>query len=165
MSEKNRDEYKIKIKKILAAIDGSEKADKALDHALWLAGKIDAEVEIFNSVAPVNVPAASPAAPGVTGTAYLPGWANTYYEEFREQNKEMLEARFTRSKERFPDLTISKKIVEGKPKLEIIREAEQNDFDLIVMGSRGLGELEEIVLGSVSDAVVNRSKVPVFIVK
>jgi len=164
MSDREK-ENDIEIKKILAAIDGSDKADQALDHALWLAEKINAEVEIFNAVAPVRVPAASPAAPGVTGTVYLPGWANTYYEEFRKQNEEMLDERFNRSKERYPELKISKKIVEGKPRLEIVKEAEENNFGLIVMGSRGLGELEELVLGSVSDAVVNRSKVPVFIVK
>jgi nucleotide-binding universal stress UspA family protein len=77
----------------------------------------------------------------------------------------MLEKKFNEATETHSGLKISKKVVEGRPQSEIVKEAEENSFDLIVMGSRGLNELEEIVLGSVSDAVVNRSKVPVFIVK
>jgi nucleotide-binding universal stress UspA family protein len=165
MSEKTKKDETVEIKKILVAIDGSDKADKALNYALWLAERIEAEVELFNVIAPVKVPVASQAAPGVVGTLYLPGWANTYYEELIEYNKKMLEEKFIEAKEAYSGLEISRKIVEGRPQVEIVKEAEESGFNLIVMGSRGLNELEELVLGSVSDAVVNRSKIPVFIVK
>jgi nucleotide-binding universal stress UspA family protein len=165
MSENTNKRKDVEIEKILVAIDGSDNGDKAIDYALWLAERIEAEVELFNVVEPVKVPVASQAAPGVVGTIYLPGWANTYYEELIEHNKKMLEKKFNEATETHSGLKISKKVVEGRPQSEIVKEAEENSFDLIVMGSRGLNELEEIVLGSVSDAVVNRSKVPVFIVK
>ncbi|HEU4605873.1 MAG TPA: universal stress protein, partial [Nitrososphaera sp.] len=48
---------------------------------------------------------------------------------------------------------------------EILKAAESSRADLIVIGSRGLTGFKEMVLGSVSDAVVHRAKVPVLAVK
>jgi nucleotide-binding universal stress UspA family protein len=47
----------------------------------------------------------------------------------------------------------------------IVAEAEDEDFDLIVMGSRGLGGIKEYILGSVSNQVVHEAKSPVLVVK
>jgi nucleotide-binding universal stress UspA family protein len=41
----------------------------------------------------------------------------------------------------------------------------KNKFDIIIIGSRGLGSVKEVFLGSVSHAVVHKSKIPVLIVK
>ncbi|HYF95937.1 MAG TPA: universal stress protein [Symbiobacteriaceae bacterium] len=46
----------------------------------------------------------------------------------------------------------------------ILLEAEKNSCDLIVMGRRGRSTLRELLMGSVSQAVLHRSKVPVLIV-
>ena len=134
MSKSIKKKVIVKIEKILVAIDGSDKADKALDYALWLAERIEAEVKLFNVVEPVKVPVASQAAPGVVGTIYLPGWANTYYEELIAHNKKMLEEKFNQVAKTYSGSKISKKIVEGRPQIEIVKEAEENGFDLIVMG-------------------------------
>ncbi|NGP46493.1 universal stress protein [Bacillaceae bacterium SIJ1] len=53
----------------------------------------------------------------------------------------------------------------GDPASIICEKAETEHADLIVMGSRGLGPFREVVLGSVSSKVLQRSKVPVLIVK
>ncbi|MFN3803717.1 MAG: universal stress protein [Pyrobaculum sp.] len=53
----------------------------------------------------------------------------------------------------------------GVPATEILNYAEEKEVDLIVMGSRGLSTLQRIVLGSVSQAVASRARVPVLIVK
>ena len=47
----------------------------------------------------------------------------------------------------------------------ILDFAETNDIDLIVMGSRGLGVVKGVLLGSVSQYVVEQSKCPVLVVK
>jgi nucleotide-binding universal stress UspA family protein len=47
----------------------------------------------------------------------------------------------------------------------ILEYVEENNCDLIVMGSRGLGPIREFFLGSVSHNVVQNSKVPVLIIK
>lgn len=53
----------------------------------------------------------------------------------------------------------------GSPAVEIVRYAEDVGADLLVLGSRGLGGLRELLLGSVSSAVVHRAHCPVMVVR
>lgn len=56
-------------------------------------------------------------------------------------------------------------IVEGDPASEILRIAEDNKADVIVMGSIGKTGLEKFLMGSVAEKVVRNSKLPVLIVR
>jgi nucleotide-binding universal stress UspA family protein len=88
------------------------------------------------------------------------------YEEKMKQNaeksrsiiKEML-------KEHDCEGTCEIMLREGKPKQEIVKYAEENDFDLIVMTSNGRSNLQEQLMGSVAEYVVRYSKVHVLVVK
>jgi len=53
----------------------------------------------------------------------------------------------------------------GSPGEWIIKVAKEDEVDMIVMGARGLGKIKKTILGSVSDYVLNKSKVPVLIFK
>lgn len=53
----------------------------------------------------------------------------------------------------------------GEPGPAIVDYANKNQFDVVVLGSRGLNGLQEMVLGSVSHKVAKRVKAPVMIVK
>jgi len=53
----------------------------------------------------------------------------------------------------------------GSPGEWIVKVAKEDDVDMIVMGARGLGKIKKTILGSVSDYVLNKSKVPVLIFK
>jgi nucleotide-binding universal stress UspA family protein len=53
----------------------------------------------------------------------------------------------------------------GEPGPAIVDYANKNQFDVVVVGSRGLNGLQEMVLGSVSHKVAKRVKAPVMIVK
>lgn len=55
--------------------------------------------------------------------------------------------------------------LEGHPGTKIVEYAKGAGIDLIVIGSRGLSGLKELILGSVSHYVAQHSHVPVFIVK
>lgn len=55
--------------------------------------------------------------------------------------------------------------VKGEPGPTIVKYADANNVDLIVIGTRGLNALQEFVLGSVSHKVVKRAHCPVLIVK
>lgn len=57
------------------------------------------------------------------------------------------------------------KVLHGEPGQSLIRHANDHSFDLVVMGSRGLGSFKEMVLGSVSHKVARGVKCPVLIVK
>ena len=56
-------------------------------------------------------------------------------------------------------------LVRGHPARAILDAAKAKGTDLIVVGSRGLGGVKGLLLGSVSNAVVQNSKVPVMVVK
>jgi nucleotide-binding universal stress UspA family protein len=56
-------------------------------------------------------------------------------------------------------------IVEGNPPSEIMRIAEDDKIDVIVMGSIGKTGLEKFLMGSVAENVVHNSKLPVLIVR
>ena len=53
----------------------------------------------------------------------------------------------------------------GIPLREILKTEEEEDVSVVVVGSHGKTNLEEIFLGSVSEAVIRRCKKPVLVVK
>ena len=68
-------------------------------------------------------------------------------------------------RESHPDLSIDPRVEEGRPAKIIAEIAEEEDFDLIVMGSQGFGLIAGWFLGSVSNEVVNSSTKPLLVVK
>ena len=56
-------------------------------------------------------------------------------------------------------------VKEGIPADEILHQAELNDADLIIMGTRGLGFFKEALMGGTARRVVRRSMIPVMVVK
>jgi len=63
------------------------------------------------------------------------------------------------------DVEVKEVILEGHPSREIIDFAEDNEIDLIVMGTLGKTGLDKFLMGSVAENVVRNSKVPVMIVR
>jgi|YNPMSStandDraft_2_1061718.scaffolds.fasta_scaffold00007_31 nucleotide-binding universal stress UspA family protein len=56
-------------------------------------------------------------------------------------------------------------IVWGIPYSKIIEYSEENNYDLIIIGSHGTSGIKHLLLGSVVDYVVHHSKIPLLIVK
>lgn len=57
------------------------------------------------------------------------------------------------------------KIQYGSPASKIVESAEKGKFDLVVVGSRGIGGIKGAILGSVANTIVHKSKVSVLVVK
>lgn len=53
----------------------------------------------------------------------------------------------------------------GEPKETVVKVANSGAFDIVLLGTRGLNSLQEMVLGSVSHKVAKRANIPVMIVK
>jgi nucleotide-binding universal stress UspA family protein len=150
-------------KKILVPIDGSKLASDALLHALDLAKTQESEVEILHVM---SVTEDLPREQKTLGKKDSPPeWVKDYVTRIRENDERMLDDALKRSKALVPGATITSKLLLGRAWEVIIQEAEKGGFDLIVIGSRGLGGIKELVLGSVSHEVVEKSKVPVLVVK
>src|SRR5699024_6933723 len=56
-------------------------------------------------------------------------------------------------------------ILRGKPGPEIVKYANEQNADIVIIGSRGLNALQEMVLGSVSHKVMKRVNCPALIIK
>ncbi|MEM1607545.1 MAG: universal stress protein [Candidatus Bathyarchaeia archaeon] len=85
--------------------------------------------------------------------------------EVKAAHEKILSHALRRAKRLKPNLEISTVLKEGRPADEIIKTAKEGEFDLIVMGHRGLGRVKEFFLGSVSDRVADEAHCPILIVK
>ena len=144
------------IQNILIAVDGSEPADNALEFALDLAENHSATLLLINVYSKL-IP--------FIYTVPVPG-VDEYFQHLEERHKSMLEDIYQNAKKRKPNINISTKLVEGHPPArKIVEIAREENFDLIVMGHRGLSGIKELVLGSVSNRVAHDAECPVLIVK
>ncbi len=146
------------LKTILVPIDGSSDANRALDFASDLAAKYDARVVVLHAV---HYP-----------LGRLPDELHRYAvsehlegpDETGAVVEKMLESAVLRASGAGATKTVHDAVV-GDPARVILDAAKSYDADLIVTGSRGLGELEGLLVGSVSDKVLHHAKVPVTIVR
>ena len=147
------------INKILVAIDGSETADLALNFGLDIATKYSAEVLIISVFDTISQSLVS------QGMLYAPNSITKYLEELEAFHKRVLVEALKKEKKLKSNLNVSTKLLTGRAADIIVETANEGGFDLIVMGSRGLGGIKEFFLGSVSDRVADEAKCPVLIVK
>jgi len=150
--------------KILAPIDGSTPADKALATALDLAEHYGAEVEILNVFSIYRYAAILGGEYDAESTEYPP-WATTYLSEVRGHHEKILADALRTAHEAHPHLTVSTKLADGPVTDTIVKEAEAGAFDIIVIGHRGLGGVSKALLGSISDRVADHATCSVLIVK
>ncbi len=80
-----------------------------------------------------------------------------------EEKKQVLLAEAKKFNDTHAKLEVE--LVQGHPATVITKAAENGKYDLIIMGSRGLGGLQKVVLGSVSNSVIQGTDVSVLIVK
>ncbi|CAK8583454.1 universal stress protein (plasmid) [Priestia megaterium] len=133
-------------RKILLAVDGSEHSKRAAKHAIELALLVkDSTIQIINVI------------------GYSQAKTEVLHEELKEERQKIL----SEVEELFQKGNISyeMKIERGETGPTIVEYANKEVFDLLVIGSRGLNPLQEMVLGSVSHKVAKRAECPVLIIK
>lgn len=138
-------------KKILLAADGSEHALRAADKAAEIArlAGMDAVIEIVYVVDFET-----------EKNDVLRIIDQDSINEERKRRLQLTEGRISAAGVHSKTI-----IMHGEPGQTLVTYANDNHFDLVVLGSRGLNALQEMVLGSVSHKVVKRAKCPVMIVK
>jgi nucleotide-binding universal stress UspA family protein len=60
---------------------------------------------------------------------------------------------------------VEKRLVEGHVVQQIVRVANEGNFDLIVIGARGISHIREMLLGSVTDGVMHHARCAVLVIK
>ncbi len=142
----------IMFKKILLAIDGSDNARRAAESAIGLFKLIDGASLIITYISP-NPPSQTRLVKADFDVHSL------LIEDAKTISKNTLEM----LKESGVDYELEVAI--GDPATEILKIREKVNAGLIIVGSRGLGSLSGVVLGSVSQKIAHHAHCPVMIVK
>jgi nucleotide-binding universal stress UspA family protein len=139
------------------ALDGSNCAERALDFALDLAHKYSAEIQLLSVVPPCFLPSYSI---HVAKSEAIAECVRQLETSFRG----ILSKADGKAKKEKPYLKVSTKLENGDPAAKIVETAKRGNFDIIVIGSRGLGR-RDYALGSVSSKVADNAPCPVLICK
>ena len=148
--------------KILVPIDKSKPAHDALVKALQMAKIHGSDLEILHVM---TFTENAPHIPKKPTDETPDAWIDDYMSRVRRNDERMLSDAIEEAKAAVLSGKVTSKLLIGKPGDIIIAEASEGGFSLIIIGSRGLGDLKELVLGSVSHQVVNESTIPVLVVK
>jgi nucleotide-binding universal stress UspA family protein len=123
---------------ILAGVDGSQNSRRALEWAGRLASELGAEVLAVHAFGLLDQLS-----------------ADAVRESFETEWCAPLDRIGVRNRRR---------LVDGPPSMTLLRVAEEEPVDLIVVGSRGAGGFPELQLGSTSLHVVQHARVPVTVI-
>lgn len=140
--------------RILVPFDESPSASRALTEAIGLARTYAARITIV-TVAPL------PSMWALGGVYGVP----LDIPETNQQLERQYERILRTAVHRVPDeISVQSFILRGSAGPAIVDEATAGDYDLIVMGSRGRGDVRSLLLGSVSHHVLQASPLPVLLV-
>src|SRR5215831_14236712 len=136
------------MKKILVAIDGSEHSLRAVRVAASIAKATGAKLFLAH----VKVAA----------------WPTNFYglppDEYRQQEQLLLTEMFDQALDLTEAIETERCLLEGKPAEELASAAIELNVDMVVVGSRGRGAVQRVLLGSVSSRLVHICDRPVVVV-
>lgn len=135
---------------MLVPLDGSKLAEVVFTYARELAGRLNIDL-VFLHVSPSDE------------TELLPMY-RTYVEHCAQlvsQQSQEIQRKLGQNKKK---VSARGEVVTGYPAEEILRYAEENSVDLIMLASHGRSGIRRWILGSVTEKVLRASKVPVWLV-
>ncbi len=141
------------MKNILVPIDGSKGSKLALEKAIEIGRVMDSQITVVNVIS------------GLINNPYLieQEYKVEISKVFSEQGEKVVDEAL-KLLEDYPG-EVKKELRMGDPAEEIITLAENGHYDLLVMGNRGLNAFSRVMMGSVSNRVLNHVKISVLIVK
>ncbi len=141
---------------ILVPVDGSANSQRALAYAAYLAELCHASVGILHVV---NLTPVMSSVSQVNTGAYIP---DRVLDDMQESGRAIIQ----QALQQLSSTTAAQGFLEiGSPSEVIVAFARERGYDLIVMGSRGLGTIKEFFLGSVSNYVLHHAACPVMVTK
>jgi nucleotide-binding universal stress UspA family protein len=139
-------------KRILLTLDGSALAEQAVPHAVIHAECFGAELTLLKVLAPLPRGPRVPQAAIERAEKATENLAREYLESIAAPIREQ-------------GIAVQVATVNGSPYEEIVRFAEDNAMELLVLATRGHSGLSRWLLGSVADRVVRGATVPVLLVQ
>jgi len=157
---------KPKISHILFATDLSENANRAFDYAVSLAESYIADITVMHILEKIP-PNTDPILVTFLGYRDVDELRENSEASLIERIKTTIEEFCAQTAEQIPTcpLMLRAVIVEtGKPAERILYHAGTGNYDILVMGNRGLGLLQATLTGSISRKVLQDSTIPVLVV-
>ena len=146
------------INKMLVALDGSDHSLKAVDFASEIAASLKAKLIILNVVKPQEIPK------GLREYAELEHIPGFDMDILKKVAGDMVANSERRAKEKgVVDVVVE--VEEGPVARTIVARAQHHGVDMIVVGSRGMGNIEATLRGGVSHRVELLAKCPVLTVR
>jgi nucleotide-binding universal stress UspA family protein len=137
---------------IVIATDGSENSKRAISYGIEIAKLSGATVHALYVVDTVYF----------SSIPMDAGW-ETMYETLRGEGEKAISE--VKERGEIAGVEVREVLLEGHPSNEIINFADNNNADLIVVGTLGKTGLDRFLMGSVAEKVVRGSKVPVLVVR
>lgn len=137
---------------ILVPIDGSDNSYRALDAALLLSEKLGSNITVIHVMEEVPITH--------IGSEKM---LNELLKAYKKENQDILLKCTEIANQK--GLTIKTLLLQGNPASTILDYNKKEKFDLVIMGSRGLGKFKELILGSVSSKIVHHSPCAVLLIR
>ncbi|MBV0900391.1 universal stress protein [Haloarcula salina] len=143
---------------ILVPTDGSDTAENAVDQAIDIASKYGSTV---HALYVVDVDATSYS----LGTEQVDRIRQGHLDEMTEVKEDADEATgYVADRGAEHGVEVVEHVTAGEPARAIRKFVDDNDIDLVVMGSHGRSGLKRVILGSVTEKVLRRTRLPVLVV-
>ncbi len=146
------------INHIVVAVDASPSSDNAVEMGINLAKGLDAKLSFLNVIRDMQLPES------VMRMAEVEHIQGPRSDVLRFVGEKTLKMADKKAKEQGL-MNADQKVAVGDPATEITDFAKKKSADLIIIGTRGHGELKGMFLGSVSRKVSNLAEVNVLIVR
>ena len=143
--------------KILVAFDGSPHSKQALEWAIDLSRNSNGSVVVVYVFEPINIMSIYDAQGGSDMTM------REAVKELKEKGLETLAEAKTICVRR--GIEVKTELLQGNVAETIIKYAKKEQIDLIVAGTKGRGEVEGLLMGSVTRSLVSLANIPVLVVK
>jgi nucleotide-binding universal stress UspA family protein len=146
------------LRKIIVAVDGSENARRAASAAIEIAKKSASEVVMLTII---SIPTMFP--PTMFGST--PSVDPKLYEAAEREGKKLIQQLVETAKSQGVNARGELLRSVSSAVAEIVKSAENEKADLIVIGTRGLGGFQRLLMGSVSSGVVTHAHCAVLVVR
>ena len=142
-----------KLKRVLAATDGTDNGNRAVVTGIGLAKRAGAEVDILTVVSETMPPIVTPF------SGWAPGWSPESLAALEQVNKQSVESQAREAGA--PHAPVH--VLRGRPAFMISETARDLDADVIVLGAHHQAAVERFLLGSTAEKVTRMADSPILV--
>jgi nucleotide-binding universal stress UspA family protein len=138
--------------KILVPVDGSDISYRAFDSALFLSERLGSKITAIHVIEKVP-------------TVYIQSQKilDEILETHKNESQKILDECSSIATKK--GIAINTTLLEGNPASTILEFSQMEKYEVIIIGSRGMGHFKELILGSVSSKILHHSLCPVLLIR